>query len=318
MELDLDQIRQTLQRDAVWVVFANVLMQQLGLPLPVVPTLLVAGSLLIGAGQGFSLLAAAVVASVIADWAWYLAGRGFGYRVLSGLCRLSINPGSCVTQTEARFLRWGVWSLVVAKFVPGFSTVAPPIAGAMRMPLPSFIAAAGAGAALWAGSALLAGWLLRAQLQQAMAVLAEHGLYLLLAVVALLGLYFGWKLWRRYRFRQLAEMAHIEAEALLQALAGERPPLLLDLRGAAMIAESGPVARAVVADLDSLAAAVAGWPQEAAVVTMCACPQDATAIRAAAALQQMGYRAALPLRGGYQAWLAAQPETPAAVEPARV
>ena len=67
------------------------------------------------------------LASVIADLLWYAAGRAFGYRVLSGLCRLSLNPASCVSATEERFMRWGVWSLVVAKFVPGFSTVAPPI-----------------------------------------------------------------------------------------------------------------------------------------------------------------------------------------------
>lgn len=318
MDLDLDQIRQTLQRDAVWVVFANVLMQQIGLPVPVLPTLLVAGSLLVGAGQGGAMLAAAVAASVIADWAWYLAGRGFGYRVLSGLCRLSINPGSCVSQTEARFVRWGVWSLVVAKFVPGFSTVAPPIAGALRMPLLSFTLAAGAGAALWAGSAILAGWLLREQLQGALAALAEHGSTLVLLVLALLGVWLAWKLWRRYRFRQQADIRHIDAAALLAALDSAAPPLLLDLRGAAMVAETGPIAGSTVTDLDGLTAAVAVWPKDAMVVTVCACPEDATAIQAARRLQQMGYRVAVPLRGGYEAWLAARPDVGAEAAVARV
>ncbi|NMG77625.1 DedA family protein, partial [Aromatoleum diolicum] len=144
--MDLSQITEAIQRDAVWVVFANVLLQQLGLPVPAVPTLLVAGSLAASSGQAGTMLVAAVAASVIADWIWYLAGRAFGYRVLSGLCRLSLNPDSCVSQTEARFVRWGVWSLVVAKFIPGFSTVAPPIAGSLRMPLTGFLLAAGAGA----------------------------------------------------------------------------------------------------------------------------------------------------------------------------
>ncbi|MDE2585372.1 MAG: hypothetical protein KGN39_08225, partial [Betaproteobacteria bacterium] len=105
--MDLNQLSDALQRDAVWVVFLNVLMQQLGLPVPAVPTLMLAGSLAAAPGQAGKLLAAAILASVIADWVWYLAGRAFGYRVLSGLCRLSINPGSCVSDTEARFLRWG-------------------------------------------------------------------------------------------------------------------------------------------------------------------------------------------------------------------
>lgn len=190
--MDLSQITEAIQRDAVWVVFVNVLLQQLGLPVPAVPTLLVAGSLAAGSGQAGAMLAAAVGASVVADWVWYLAGRIFGYRVLSGLCRLSLNPGSCVTQTEARFMRWGVWSLVVAKFVPGFSTVAPPIAGSLRMPLPGFLAAAAAGAALWAGGAILAGWWLRDELQSALAAMSRHGSTMIVGLALALG---GWIAW---------------------------------------------------------------------------------------------------------------------------
>ncbi|HEX6733730.1 MAG TPA: hypothetical protein VF096_02860, partial [Azonexus sp.] len=96
--MDLAQITDSLQRDAVWVVFVNVLLQQAGLPVPAVPTLLLAGSLALSSGQLAQMLLAAALASVLADWLWYLAGRAFGYRVLAGLCRLSINPGSCVSQ----------------------------------------------------------------------------------------------------------------------------------------------------------------------------------------------------------------------------
>src|SRR5882672_5161195 len=136
--MNVAEIAGAVERNAVPVVFLNVLLQQLGLPVPAVPTLLLAGSLAAAAPGLGKVLAAAVVASVVADWIWYVAGRAFGYRVLAGLCRLSINPGSCVSQTEARFVRWGIPSLVLAKFIPGFSTVAPPIAGAMRMPLAGF------------------------------------------------------------------------------------------------------------------------------------------------------------------------------------
>lgn len=127
--MDIAQISATLREDAVPVVFLNVLLQQLGLPVPAVPTMLLAGSLAAMPELLGRLLVAAVLASVIADWVWYWLGRIFGYRVLAGLCKLSINPSSCVTQTESRFVRWGLSSLVVAKFIPGFSTVAPPIAG---------------------------------------------------------------------------------------------------------------------------------------------------------------------------------------------
>lgn len=237
--MDITPITEALQRDAVWVVFVNVLLQQLGLPVPAVPTLLVAGSLAVSSGQAGQMLAAAVLASVLSDWIWYLAGRVFGYRVLSGLCKLSINPGSCVSDTERRFIRWGAWSLVVAKFIPGFSIVAPPIAGSLRMPLPSFVAAAGLGAALWAGVAIFVGWLLRAEVQTAMETVSRHGGAAIAVVAIALGVWLVWKLWQKYRFEQLATIPHITPAELIEALESKKPPLLLDLRGAALIAQEG-------------------------------------------------------------------------------
>lgn len=300
--MDITQIAAMIQKDAIWVVFVNVLLQQLGLPVPALPTLLVAGSLAASSGDAGKMLAASVLASMIADWAWYLAGRAFGYRVLAGLCRLSINPGSCVSTAEARFLRWGVWSLVMAKFIPGFSTVAPPIAGSLRMPLPSFMVAASLGAAFWAGTALLAGWLLRAEVQTAIEALSGHGTTAITMIALGLGAWLAWKLWQKYRFEQLAAIPHITPVELMTALASDTPPLLLDLRGAALIAEAGPIDGATQAQLDDLAHAVSHWPRQRHIVTLCACPEDATAVRAARALTKLGYTSVRPLKGGYDAW----------------
>ncbi len=296
--MDLAQITESLQRDAVWVVFLNVLAQQAGLPVPAVPTLLLAGSLALSSGQLAAMLAAAILASVLADAVWYLAGRAFGYRVLAGLCRLSINPGSCVSQTEARFVRWGVGSLVIAKFVPGFSTVAPPIAGALRMGLPGFVLAAAAGAALWAGLALGAGWLLRDEVQSAIALLDRNVGSALLVVGTVAAIWLGWKLWQKYRFRQLAAVPHITPGELLDALDTPHPPLVLDLRGQSMVTETGPIPGATVAEHDRLFDAVGDWPKQAPIVTLCACPEDAGAIQAANRLLKAGYLSVRPLLGG--------------------
>lgn len=303
--MDLSQLSESVQRDAVWVVFLNVLLQQAGFPVPAVPTLLLAGSLAASPGQLTQMLAAAIAASVFADWMWYLAGRAFGYRVLSGLCRLSINPGSCVTQTEARFIRWGLGSLVVAKFIPGFSTVAPPIAGSLRMALPGFLLAAAAGAALWAGLALGGGWILRQEVQAAIGALDRHAGSALVMVAVLLALWLGWKLWQKYRFRQLSAVPHITPGELLAAMSAQYPPLVLDLRGPGMIAETGPIAGAIAAAHDRLLDAVGDWPKNQPVVTLCACPEDAGAIQAARHLLDAGYLSVRPLKGGYDAWLAA-------------
>lgn len=301
--MDLSHIIETLRQDAVSVVFLNVLLQQIGLPVPAVPTLLLAGSLAASPEYFWQLLAVAVLASLLADCVWYAAGKLFGYRVLNGLCRLSINPSSCVSQTEARFIRWGLSSLVVAKFVPGFSTVAPPIAGALRMPLPGFLMAAGLGAALWAGAAIAAGWLLRDAVLGVIAGMEQH---LGQAVGVLGGLATGWvawKLWQKYRFRKLKEIPHIEIGDLNLAFQREEPVLLLDLRGKTMIDETGPIPGARVAEHDQLLAAVGDWPKDQPIVTLCACPEDAGAVQAAQALLNAGYLSVRPLRGGYEAWL---------------
>lgn len=302
--MEISQLSEALQRDAVWVVFLNVLLQQIGLPVPAVPTLLLAGSLIVGSGQFASVLAAAIVASVLADWVWYLAGRAFGYRVLAGLCKLSINPASCVSQTESRFVRWGIGSLVFAKFIPGFSTVAPPIAGSLRMRQPGFLLAAATGAALWAGLALGAGWLLRNEVSAAIAALDRHSGSALVLLAAMIALWLGWKLWQKYRFRQLSAVPHITPLELIAAMEGDQPPLVLDLRGPSMIAETGPIAGATVAEHDLLLHAVGEWPKDQPIVTLCACPEDAGAIQAARQLLDAGYISVRPLKGGYEAWLA--------------
>lgn len=303
--MDLMSLSQTIRNDAVTVVFLNVLLQQMGLPVPAVPTLLLAGSLAAAPGQIGKILAAAVLASVIADWIWYHAGRLFGYRVLAGLCKLSINPTSCVSQTETRFIRWGVSSLVVAKFIPGFSTVAPPIAGAMRMHQFGFLVAAGAGGALWAGLALGAGWVLRDAVQVVIVTLDQHLGTALVVALILTGTWFGWKVWQKYRFRKFRAVPHITPEELIAAMNTKQPPLVLDLRGPTMIAETGAIAGAMVAAHDQLHKAVGDWPKDQPIVTLCACPEDAGAILAARHLLNAGYLSVRPVQGGYDAWIAA-------------
>jgi len=316
--MDFTFVIDTVAQNPVWVVFANVLLQQLGLPVPAVPTLLVAGSLADSLGPAVLMLGAAVLASVIADAIWYLAGRAFGYRVLSGLCRLSINPGSCVSETEARFLRWGVWSLVIAKFIPGFSIVAPPIAGALRMPLMSFIVAAGLGAAVWAGGAILLGWMMRSEVEFALALIGGHGTATLAVLALGLCIWIGWKLWQKHRFEQLAAVPRISPAELGIALVSATPPLLLDFRGDTMVAQTGPIPGATQARLETLHQTVGQWPKNALVVTLCACPEDATAVRAAQSLIEIGYTSARALAGGYEAWLQLPQSSKQATGQARV
>ncbi|NMG44741.1 hypothetical protein GPA22_13515, partial [Aromatoleum toluvorans] len=153
------------------------------------------------------------------------------------------------------------------------------------------------------------GWWLRDALQEALAAMSRHGTRVVVIVALALAGWLAWKLWQRYRFEKLAAIPHVTPLELVEALASEAPPLLLDLRSAAMVAETGPIAGARAADVEKLLDAVGDWPRERPVVTMCACPADATAVRAARVLSELGYVAVRPLKGGYEAWLAANRPT---------
>ena len=106
------------------------------------------------------------------------------------------------------------------------------------------------------------------------------------------------------RFRsQQAAIPHITPAELMAGLGSDTPPLLLDFRGDAHIARTGPIDGATQARLDDLPQAVSHWPKHRHIVTMCACPEDATAVRAARNLTKLGYTSVRPLKGGYESWI---------------
>src|SRR3954469_25918607 len=154
----MEQLTTLLVQYGLVLVFVNVFLVQAGMPVPAVPTLILAGALAAGSGPSVTaIIGVAVLGSLLGDSIWYVAGRIYGMRVLQLLCRISISPDSCVRETETRFLRWGPISLIFAKLVPGFATVTPPLASASRISCGRFIVYSALGAALWAGLAVGAG-----------------------------------------------------------------------------------------------------------------------------------------------------------------
>lgn len=204
--MDIAEIAAALSANAILVVFINVLLQQVGLPVPALPTLIIAGSLATSRGNLAQLVAAAMVATMIADALWYAAGRLYGDRVLFGLCKLSLNPRSCIEMAKSLFLRWGTWPLVAAKFVPGLSTVGPPVAGALRLSFIRFMTAATVGAVLWGGGGLLAGWLWRSRVLSLVEILEANRPLTIVLMMLCLMLLLSWALWRRRRSRVSAAM----------------------------------------------------------------------------------------------------------------
>ena len=215
------------------LVFGNVLLAQAGVPLPALPMLIVAGALVRDGQLSLPLvLLVAVAASLLGDLPWYAAGRMAGYRVLRVLCRISIEPDSCVKQTETTFERWGAPSLLVAKFVPGFSTVAPPIAGAMHLGLPPFLIYSAAGALLWAGAAVALGMVFHTQVDQLITWLSDMGALAFLVLALVIGFYVAAKWVERRLFIRVMRMARITVDELKKLMESKAPVIVLDVRSA--------------------------------------------------------------------------------------
>jgi membrane protein DedA with SNARE-associated domain/rhodanese-related sulfurtransferase len=289
------------------VVFLNVLCTQLGLPLPALPTLVVAGAM---ASEGqlpaTSVYALAVLACLIGDSAWYCAGRVLGARVMKLLCRISLTPDTCVNDTQASFERWGTKVLIIAKFVPGLGLVAPPLAGATRMPAGRFLAYSLLAALLWVGAAMLLGVLLRGYIELLLPQLASVGGVAVALIAALLAVYILYKWWQRYRFFRALDVARIDVAELYAQLGTASPPVVLDVRSqTARALEQRRIPGAVHVPVQRVGEHAARLPRDRDIILYCTCPNEASAARAAKVLMRHGFRRARPLRGGLEAWIAA-------------
>jgi NADH dehydrogenase len=289
------------------IVFVNVLINQIGLPVPAVPTLVVAGAMSADGQLPLApLFAAAVAACCIADCGWYLVGERYGTRVLKLLCRVSLEPDSCVSQTEARFERWGTNSLVIGKFIPGLAIIAPPMAGAMHIGWLRFLGLTVASALLWVGCMLGAGMLFKAQI----AVLLLHmgdigGLAGVLVGAALLA-YIAFKWWERTSFLKSLRMARIDVAQLYELMQAGANPTIVDVRSAtARALEPHWIPGALHVPLEEVATRLRGLPRDGDVILYCSCPSEASAARVARLLVSHGFKNVRPLQGGLDAWVAA-------------
>jgi len=220
-------------RHGYLVLFVWMVADQLGLPIPAIPILLAAGAV---AGSGrLSLpliLLVSIVASLLADTLWYELGRRKGVRVLNFLCRVSLEPDSCVRRTEQVFGRYGARSLLVSKFVPGLTTAAPPLAGIFGMRLPRFLIFAGLGAMLYAGAYAGLGYLFSAQIERLAEGVLVLGEWAVILIVGGFALFILGKLWQRQRFLHRLRTARITPEELKARLDRGEEIVIVDLRHA--------------------------------------------------------------------------------------
>ena len=289
------------------IVFANVLIEQLGVPVPAIPTLVIAGALVAeGKLSGPLVFAVAIAACLLADVAWYLAGRRFGNGVMKMLCRISLTPDYCVSETQARFERWGVNALVIAKFVPGLATIAPPLAGATRIGWPQFLFFNTLGASLWVGAGLGGGMLLGPQMEWLLTRLDDIGSVAIIIIVALLAAYIAFKWWERRRFFTMLRMARITVDELYRLIDAGLSPVIVDVRSpTARALEPRRIPGALHVPLHAVDHHVKDLPRNREIILYCTCPNEASAAQVAKILMNNGFAKVRPLHGGLDAWIEA-------------
>ena len=289
------------------IVFVNVFVDQIGLPVPAMPTLILAGAIAATGALGLtSLFTAAVLACIVPDCVWFLVGRRYGMRVLKTLCRISLEPDSCVNQTQSRFERWGVNSLVIAKFVPGLAIIAPPLAGAIRIGWPRFLTLSAIGGSIWVGSGLAAGVLFKTQIQLALVHLDRIGSVTGTVVATALVAYVLYKWWDRRRFYKELRMARISVADLYELIEAGDQPIVVDVRSnTARTLQPRWIPGAIHVPVDDVAKHLAELPRDREIVVYCTCPSEASAARVAKLLINHGFKEVRPLYGGLDAWIEA-------------
>ena len=301
----------------ILLLFVMIFAEQAGLPVPAIPLLVAAGALA-GSGQ-MNLWSAAIVslvATLAADVLWYELGRRRGRSVLRLLCRIAIEPDSCIRSTEGFFTKHGKHSLLLAKFVPGLSTIAPPLAGIVGISVPMFLLWDGLGTVLWVGSGIGLGYFFSGQLEEAVAYLSHAGTVIAALASFAVASYVAWKLARRYHLAH--RVKRMTMEQVARKLDNDEPVVFVDVRALEDVRQTPGIPEALVIPAGEMIRRYAELPVDRDLVLYCACPHDAASAQAASVLRKKGLNRVWPLAGGLEAWRAWQAaQAPSIIVPDR-
>jgi len=300
----MEQLLDYLLKHIEMVVFLTVLAEQIGLPLPGIPVLLAAGAV---AGDGQANLgvitALSVVACLLGDMVWFELGRHRGRQTLTLLCRIALEPDACVRRTENFFLIHGIRALILAKFIPGLSTLAPALAGLFRISMGRFLVFNSAGALLWSFSFLLLGYVFSDQISYVAELAVQFGKTATMIIAVGLASYVLYKYWHRQKLLKELRIARISPTELKQLMDDGQQSVVVDLRGTLdHVADPYTIPGALRISAEELEQRHHDIPRDRDVILFCACPNEATAARMALMLKRRGITRVRPLTGGLDAW----------------
>lgn len=286
------------------IIFGAVFLDQMGVPIPAAPWLLAAGALAAaGKFHWFMALLLSVLACLVADYFWFYLGRYRGTQVLSLLCRMSLEPDSCVRKTVNVFTRHGWRGIIVAKFVPGMSTVTPPLAGMSGLKASRFLLFDGLGSLIYSAVFILLGYAFSDQISQIAAALDRYGGGLLTIVVIIVAVYIIYKFWDRQRLLRELRTAKITPAELGQMLDAGQTPIILDVRSPLELDQDPAVIRgAIHIAMDDLETRHGEFSRDREIIIYCDCPNEVSSAKMALLLRRRGFSRVRPLLGGIDAW----------------
>jgi membrane protein DedA with SNARE-associated domain/rhodanese-related sulfurtransferase len=294
---------------AYLIIFLWVLVEQIGIPIPSVPVLLTAGTL--SATHRVSWLGITLtmlLACIIADTVWFSLGRRYGNSVLKLLCRLSFEASTCVSKTEGYFTRRGAVTLLFAKFVPGLSTVAAPIAGQTGMSYARFLAWDLAGSLIWGETFILAGRFFGDLAKKSAPFFAWLGHFAIFIFAAMVLGFLAHRVWKQRKFLQQVREMRLEPAELKEMLddcekSGNTPPFIVDLRHPLdYLPDPRVLPGALRIGPNELKQHSEIIPRDRDVILYCTCPSEETSAKLALQLHKLGIYRVRPLRGGFDGW----------------
>ena len=295
-------IQDIVRHGYLWL-FVSTLLERLGLPLLVTPLVVAAGAV---AGLGdmnlLGILLVTVIASEIGDLVWYELGRNRGPSVLRLLCKISLEPDSCVRRSEDAFARHMTSSLISSKFVPGVGRLAGPVAGMSGMARDRFLLLNGLGSLLWAAVFALLGYIPARKLPIDIFLMEAAGWIFVLLMIALAANVI-WKYVQRRKFIRSLRISRMTVEELKAAIDRGERPFVVDLRhNLEFLVNPRTVSTALRISPDEISLRQAEIPRDREVVLYCTCPSEATSAKVAMELKKIGITRVRPLMGGLQAW----------------
>jgi membrane protein DedA with SNARE-associated domain/rhodanese-related sulfurtransferase len=291
------------------ILFGWVLIEQGGVPVPTVPVMLAAGTM--SAAHRLHVAYAIpiiMVACLISDSLWYFLGKRYGTRIMDVLCRFSLETDTCITKTQGHLGKRGAYTLLFAKFVPGLSTMAPPIAGQSGISYPVFVAYDMAGSLLWASAWLFAGRFFGDLAKRSSNFFTMLGHFAVVLVAGMVVAALLYRVWKKQQFLKELRGLRIEPAQLLAMIAdaereGLQIPFIVDLRHPLdVLSDPFMLPSALRIGPEELKLRKEIIPLDRDIVLYCTCPSEETSAKVALELRRMGVKRVRPLRGGLQGW----------------